>query len=301
MENNIPQAEGFRYSRGTSKYDNAPAQKYAADFGEFREAVLNDRSSCKGMAYICSALSFGPHDDVKKHLGDKHYRLRSHAEARKYFPLDFDGFRDNYTYRATLTYMDSYSALAYTTASHTDDAPRARAIIELTRNVTRAEGILIGAAFKKQMQKSLGLDAIKFDPSVYHAEQPCYTPVTTSEVFRFDGEPLDVDTLLKEYSAITLHKTTLDILGPVPAYIHGHSGNLSTLCSTPETPENVARLKAALTCIPPDCDRVTWRNVVWSIQAHGWDCGTDLAREWSMAGIKYDEADFRRVVQDYRP
>ena len=231
------------------------------------------------MTYICTALSFGPHDDVVKHPKDNHYRLNSHAGPRGYSPLDFDGFRDTDAFRATLSFFEQYSAFAYTTASYTDDAPRARAIIELTRSVTSAEGVMLGAAFEKLMQESLGVDAITFDQCVYRAAQPCYTPVTTSQVFRFDGIPLDVDALLKEFRAITPSKAAPAYLSEVPEYMRGHSGNLAVLCAVPETPEAVVHMKSALDRLSPDCGRVEWRN------KPGCQCGT-TGRENSGNGAK---------------
>ena len=296
---NIPRTDGVSYSRGINTYDNAPAQKFAADFNEFREVVLSDRSPRKGMTYICSALSFGPHDDVAKYPKDNYYRLNSHAEPRRYLPLDLDGFLDADAFRATLSFLEQYSAFAYTTASYTDDAPRARAIIELTRGVTSAEGVMLGVTFEKQMQESLGVDAITFDQCVYRATQPCYTPVTTSLVFRFKGVPLDVDALLTAYRATTPSKAAANSAA-IPAFMRGHSGNLATVCVIPETPGAVARMKSALDRLSPDCGRVAWRNIVWAILAHGFDCCVDVAREWSMRSAKYNEADFRGVVRSFK-
>ena len=93
-----------------------------------------------------------------------------------------------------------YRGFGYTTASHTAEAPRARAILQASRPVSRDEGIAVCQALQAQMLDHLGANAIRFDDSVYRGEQPVYTPVTTSEVFRFDGTPVDVDALLAAHS-----------------------------------------------------------------------------------------------------
>ena len=87
----------------------------------------------------------------------------------------------------------------------------------------------------------------------------------------------------------------------VPAFMMaGEPGNLANVAPS-ETPEAVARMQSALDSITPDCDRVTWRDAVWSTMAHGWPCCERIARTWSKHGVKYDVADFDSVVKSYRP
>lgn len=70
----------------------------------------------------------------------------------------------------------------------------------------------------------------------------------------------------------------------------------------PETPEHVERVRSMLAAIPADCGRGEWRNVVWAVQATGWGCATQLAREWSMsAAEKYDDGEFDKVVASFTP
>ncbi len=88
---------------------------------------------------------------------------------------------------------------------------------------------------------------------------------------------------------------------PLPAYMTDHSGNLGAMV-TPETPEALHRLQDALSSIPADCDRDTWRSVVWAVLAHGWACCEDVAREWSAHSTeKFNEADFGSVVSSFDP
>lgn len=63
----------------------------------------------------------------------------------------------------------------------------------------------------------------------------------------------------------------------------------------PETQEEIARLQSMLAAIPADCDRVTWRNVIWAVAATGWGCAESLVREWSLtAPSLFVEGDFYR-------
>lgn len=51
--------------------------------------------------------------------------------------------------------------------------------------------------------------------------------------------------------------------------------------SWPETPENIERIKRALSYIDPDCARDTWRDIIWAIMSTGWACAMQIALEWS--------------------
>ena len=187
----------IRYSRGKSKYDNAPIQCIASDFDQFESNVLADLSVRKGLAYICAPLRSGPHyHDPRKHIGNNNWRLVKYAEPRQFLAFDFDGFDSIESYRATRDYLSRYRGFGYTTASHKDNAPRARAILLLSRPVDREQGILLGKTLQEEMLKQLGANAIKFDDSVYRGEQPIYTPVMTSETFHFDGTAVDVKAVL---------------------------------------------------------------------------------------------------------
>ena len=87
----------------------------------------------------------------------------------------------------------------------------------------------------------------------------------------------------------------------VPAFMTGERGNLDDVL-TPETPEAIQRMQSALDSIPPDCDRVTWRQTVWGVLAHGWSCCVDIAREWSQGSTeKHNEAEFDVLVASFDP
>jgi hypothetical protein len=68
-----------------------------------------------------------------------------------------------------------------------------------------------------------------------------------------------------------------------------------------ETPENVARLKSALSVLDADCSYERWRAIVWSIKAHNWGCGKNIAQEWSStAAARYDPAAFEKLWESSR-
>ena len=184
------------YSRGADTYANQPAQLKAGDFQEFIDQIKNDLSSKKGEAYICAAMEYGYHDDRKKHPNQANWRLASHAKPRRFLAFDFDGFSSPAIFYELVNYFKRYSSLLYTTASYTESEPRARAIVELDRLVDRREGIQLGEAVQIEIETHFGCNAIKFDKSVYRAEQPIYTPLVNTQSWAFNGQPVNVDSFL---------------------------------------------------------------------------------------------------------
>ena len=190
----------FKYSRGTNKYDNRPAQIEVNNFDEFADAIANDKSASKGLTYICSALAEGVHyGRPDANLGTDHWRLKNYGLDRQYLAFDFDGFDSPKIFDDVCIYLSSFNCLIYTTASHTDEAPRARAFIELNREISSQECELLGAAAQNDIESVIGIEKIVFDPSVYRAIQPIYTPLTTSKIIRHHGTPLNVDEILKKF------------------------------------------------------------------------------------------------------
>ncbi len=185
------------YSRGSSKFDNKPKQLICQNFNEFERAVLSDRSPSKGMAYVCAPLASGKHyQDPERFVGEDHWRLKDHVLERAILPFDCDWFSAPKHFGALLEYASRYRGFGYTTASHTESAPRARLIFSASRPMTRDECILVCKAMQTDMLGVLGVDNIKFDDSVYRGEQPFYTPVHTSQTYHFDGNTVDVDAML---------------------------------------------------------------------------------------------------------
>ena len=190
----------IRYSSGVNKFDNLPKQLVAKDFDEFMDKVLAKRSPRKGETYFCSAFSHGPHDNTQEHPHDNHYRLATHVEPKRFLVLDFDGFRDITAFNQTFAAIEVFSGFGYTTWSYKHDAPRARAVLELDREVTREEGIKIGAAFQDKLIEIIGSGTAVFDESVYRAEQPVYGAPPLAHTFRFGGKKLvEADRFIKRF------------------------------------------------------------------------------------------------------
>lgn len=269
----------FIYSRGKSKFDNAPTQLTVVSFNEFADAVANDKSLTKGQAYICAALSKGMHyERPNDFTGSEHWRLANYGQPRQFLAFDFDGFESPAVFNNTCDFFSQFNCLIYTTASHTEDSPRARALVELTREILPAEGEQLGAAAEKLIESSIGFLLINFDSSVYRATQPLYTPLITSKIIRFKGKPLEVDELLKKYppQESANHANTALALTHRP-----HS-------ATAETQENIERMASALSAIPANIDRKTWYNILYSIKAHNFQCGEQKAMNWSKTAGEHD-------------
>jgi hypothetical protein len=213
----------FLYSRGTDTFDNAPAQMAVDTFSDFAKAVATDTSPRKGLTYICSALSEGIHyEKPTEHLGIAHWRLKNYGSPRRFLAFDFDWFESPEVFHQVCELLHMYNCLIYTTASHTPEAPRARALIELNREISPEEGEQLGQAAQMQIESVIGIGKIKFDASVYRATQPIYTPVTTSTIFHHQGAALDVDNTLAKYPYIKVASsknyvdTTLALAGKLP-------------------------------------------------------------------------------------
>ncbi len=194
------------FSRGTKKFDNCPVQRSAPDFNSFLDFVDKDRSSRKGLTYICAALGAGIHyQQPKKYQGVDHWRLKNYALDRCFLAFDFDGFSSPDVFEKVRQYFEQWNCLIYTTASHTEDAPRARAIVELDRPVSYAEGVELGMAAQRMLESIFGVGAIEFDDSVYRASQPLYTPVDSSTSTRWLGHPMEVDRIINTYPAQSIN------------------------------------------------------------------------------------------------
>lgn len=176
------------FSRGTGMRDAYPAQRSAESFDAFEATVLRDRSQRKGQSYI--AAPFKNNGDGRAH------RCEADALPRAWLPFDLDGVRDGASFIDLCMFLQRYRGFGYTTASHQPEAPRARIVLLAARPVDRTEGQRVCLALERDIKRAFGDDIAKFDRSVYRAEQPCFTPLTDAQTFRFDGAPVDVDAIL---------------------------------------------------------------------------------------------------------
>jgi len=187
----------INYSIGKNKYDNCPIQKTVNSFDEFQEAILKDKSTSKGMTYFCSQFEALPHaNEPEKYSGEKTWRQGGAAKKRSFIPFDFDGFNSPETFERLINYLNNFKGFGYTTSSYTPEYPRARAVLALSREVTREEGLKLGEQLQIELLKKFGLDSIQFDSSVYRGEQPVYNPVIGAKEYRFSGMVIDADEVL---------------------------------------------------------------------------------------------------------
>lgn len=163
----------IRYSRGGSPADARPAQRVCADFSAFAAAVLADRHEG---AYICA-----PMVDSR--------RCKAGCDTRRFLGFDYDG-GDPDEFALLCLFFAEYSGFMYTTRSATKEKPRARFLVELSREVSREEGMRLGAAMGAMIK-------VPLDPSVWRGEQPMFVPPKSGESKRYAGGSVDVDALLR--------------------------------------------------------------------------------------------------------
>lgn len=108
--------EMIHYSRGRNAFDAYPEQRAAATFRDFVTAILADRLSAKGMAWVSAPF-------VQNGDG-QHHRCRDGALPRGFLAFDLDGgTREGFSELGL--YFAPFSGVCYTTASHTAESPRA--------------------------------------------------------------------------------------------------------------------------------------------------------------------------------
>ena len=187
----------FKYSKGKTKYDNLPVQCSADSFKELATDILQSVSPEKGQTYVCAAVSSGLHSDQGKYPDQiEHWRQQKLAKPRKFLAFDFDGFETPEVWEE-LREKFPWKGFFYTTASHTHDAPRSRAFVELSREVDHDEGVELGEAAQALLESIITSGWIEFDDSVYRSTQPVYTPVVGFVFHLVKADVLDVDYILQ--------------------------------------------------------------------------------------------------------
>jgi hypothetical protein len=291
----------FSFSIGRNTFDNAPTQLTAADFDDFIAKISNTRSKRKGEFYICSPLKSGVHDDPSKFAGLNNWRLKRLALPRQFLALDVDFFKSPADFVAFKQHVGQWNALVYTTASHTPQAPRARAIIELDQPVDSKTGEDLGDALQRSIESVIGISNIKLDPCVYLASQPIYTPLVSSQTYRTNGHPLDVQATLTAWPAPNAQSSSgLQIPGNLPSM--SLSPVMAALVLPPETMAEIAKVSLALSQVSADCSYNEWRDILFALHWTQWVCAEQLAKSWSMtAPHRYDPTAFDNVWQHAKP
>lgn len=117
---------------------------------------------------------------------------------RSLIALDIDfGEQDTPEEVETICDLNGWECLMHTTHSHTEEEPRYRLFLPLSRNVTREEYEPIA----RKIADQFGIEL--FDDTTYQAARMMFWPTVSSdgifESWRFHGDPVDADELLSEY------------------------------------------------------------------------------------------------------
>jgi len=273
----------IRYSFGKDRFDNKPSQHAVESFDEFKRHILGTRSPSKGMNFFCSAFQSGEHNDPNKHPGIHNFRLKKLALSRRFIALDFDGFQSVVAYQDTFDFLQRYSGFGYETWSHTPINPRARAVLELSREVSAKECAALCHLIEAEIEEVVGAGQISFDKSVYQLEQPVYGPPINAHIFDFIGRVINVNDLIG--TAAEEPDNSLGWLKNRPSYLE-RSDLTKTLAGgmvpPDETPRQIMILMNMLAHISADCEYEIYRRVIWAILSTGWDCAEEIAYDWSM-------------------
>lgn len=209
----------IRYSRGKYRACKTVEQRSATSEDDFIDKILADVARAKYQQFFCAPVRKGTHPKGatnKAYQGDNYWRLSDHVEPWRVARFDCDGFDSPRTFEVLKICLNKFKGFLYTTANYTPHSPRCRFVILLDTEVNRDEGVRVcrglAAEIDGLLQDTAGqIDdwqpVIKWDDSVYLAEQQCYMPVadptgnlktTTGEkvtdaiTLRFDGELANV-------------------------------------------------------------------------------------------------------------
>ena len=273
----------LRYSFGKDRFDNKPSQHVVESFDEFKRHILGIRSPSKGMNFFCSAFQSGEHNDPHKYPGTHKFRLKKLALPRRFIALDFDGFQTVAAYEDTLEVLRRYSGFGYETWSHTPTKPRARAVLELSREASAKECAALCNLIEEQIEGVIGTGQICFDKSVYQLEQPVYGPPMNARIFDFNGTVINVD----DFVGASVEESDNSLVWLKNRPSHVEQSNLTKtlmgkMVPPDETPRQIMILMNMLTHISADCEYEVYRRVIWAILSTGWDCAEEIAYDWSM-------------------
>lgn len=202
----------IRYSRGASSSDNTPVQREAATADEFFNALLDDYvqatgSAAKDRQYICAPAAPAPddklhrsHEAFSRAIGKPH-RCKSCALPRRWLGFDIDEGLTPESMSALTQIAQAMSAMVWTTASHTPEAPRLRILVVLDEEAGRHQSISASKAMRARFDRELSarsLPPVKWDTSVDRPEQPVFLMPEDSEVFLNTGSAVSLRELLTE-------------------------------------------------------------------------------------------------------
>jgi len=189
----------YNIAIGRSKCDTRWQNKQVT-WQTFLDKIRNTHRTSETIGVYLKATS-ARQDDIKDiggfvggHLSGGR-RLASAIVSRSMLTFDADEAELDFWERFTMQY--GCKAALYSTHKHTEDAPRYRLIIPLTREVFPDEY----AAIMRRMAGDTGID--QYDHTCYQPERLMYWPSTSKDgVYDFreqDGEVLNPDDILATY------------------------------------------------------------------------------------------------------
>lgn len=191
--------------------------------------------------------------------------------------------------------IEPYWWIAYSTHSHDPDTGKFkfRLVLPFSRDVTPDEWPHVW----------LGCNALLggvLDPATKDISRLVYLPSCPANKVQHafyehhDGDLIDPDMLIALAPKAPPNADPLALNHAVATALKSPP--------PPETPEQIARVQSMLAAIPADCDRATWRNIIWAVASTSWVRAENLAREWSMtAPGKYDANAFDKDWASFDP
>lgn len=290
----IPTTTGsseIAFSHSRSKFDSLMEQHSVDTFEDYVDFITTGRSTSKGLRHTCAPMAVSAH---KKHGGSGTWRCKAGAKPSNIARLDIDGMADLSVFDELCELLtNQLDCIIYTTASHSDTAPRARVELPLSRPVNQQEMTAVCNWLIKKLINVFGKESFlkadgktSFDRSVDFAYQPCYGPLEGAQIYtQFEQGCLDVNEVL--------------LLEPM-VEMEQHAKSTNICGNIPETESNIAELKKILEYIPADCPRDEWLKDLFGIASLGWECGHELAQRHSMtAADLYNDDHFDRDWNSY--
>ncbi len=186
------------------------------------------------------------------------------------------------------TVLEPYWWFAYSTHNHNPENGKFkfRLAIPFCSDVTPDEWPHVWAGCNELLGGVL-------DPATKDISRLVYLPSCPAEKESLAFHELHAGDLIDPDKLIALARKAQPVADSL-ALNHALAAAFKSL-PPPDTPEEIARVQSMLAAIPANCDRATWRNIIWAVAATGWNCAESLAREWSMtAPDKYNAVTFSR-------
>lgn len=271
-------------------------QRTFPTFEDYAEFISTNRSTAKGARHTCAPMKVSQHP---KRDGNGHWRSKASALPFSMLRHDIDGMRDTATFKAVCYWLlNQYNCVIYETSSSTQERPRCRVEIPLSKSVHQGDMTVLCLTIEADLVRKFGEDSfpskdggLSFDRSVYNSYQPCYGPLEGAEVYtQFDLEPIDVAATLERANAVVGNETAL----------------ATTSALYPETETNKATLAAALAAIPASVaqgtDRHKYMAILFGVMSLGWDSGRDIVDAWCRTALDdYESEDFNGICNSYDP